>query len=53
MAETPKQMSNVNTSASCVDTIICWESQNLHESEIDLPCLIELTVGEDITSYGC
>ena len=35
------------------DTVICWESQNLRESVIDLPRLIELTVGEDITSYGC
>ena len=35
------------------DTVICWESQNLRESVIDLPHLIELTVGEDITSYGC
>ena len=57
MAETPKQISNLNKSTSCVtfnfDTIICWESQNLRESAIDLPRLIELTVGEDITSYGC
>ena len=30
------------------DTVICWESQNLRESVIDLPCLIELTVGEDV-----
>ena len=35
------------------DTVICWESQNLQESVIDLTRLIELTVGEDITSYGC
>ena len=53
MAETLKQISNVNTSASCFDTIICWESQNLRESVIDLPRLIELTVRENITSYRC
>ena len=35
------------------DSVICWESQNLRESVIDLPHLIELTVGEDITSYRC
>ena len=35
------------------NTVICWESQNLQESVSDLPRLIELTVGEDITSYGC
>ena len=35
------------------DTVICWESKNLRESVIDLPRLIELTVREDITSYGC
>ena len=35
------------------DTVICWESQNLQESVIDLTRLIELTVGEYITSYGC
>ena len=35
------------------DTVICWESQNLQESVIDLTRLIKLTVGEDITSYGC
>ena len=35
------------------DTVICWESQNLRESVIDLPHLIELTVREDFTSYGC
>ena len=35
------------------DTVIFWESQNLQESVIDLTRLIELTVGEDITSYGC
>ena len=37
----------------CFDTVFCWESQNLRESVIDLPRLIELTVGEDIASYGC
>ena len=35
------------------NTVICWESQNLRESVIDLLRLIELTVDEDITSYGC
>ena len=54
MAEMPKQISNVNKSASCAtfnfDTIICWESQSLWESVIDLPRRIELTVGEDITA---
>ena len=44
MTETPKQISYVNTSASCATS--CAKSQNL-------PRLIELTVGEDITSYGC
>ena len=33
--------------------VICRETQNLEESVIDLPRLIELTVSEDITSYGC
>ena len=32
------------------DTVICWESQNLRESVVNLPRLIELTVDEDITS---
>ena len=31
----------------------CWESQKLRESVINLPRLIELTIGEDIASYGC
>ena len=53
MAETPKQISNVNTSASCATFWICWKSQNLLESVIDFPRLIELTVDEYITSYGC
>ena len=47
---------NIYKSASCAtlcDTIICWESQNLRENVIDLPRLFELTVGEDITCYGC
>ena len=35
------------------DSVICWESQNFRESVIDLPRLIEWTVGEDITSYRC
>ena len=35
------------------DRVICWESQNFRESVIDLPRLMELTVDEDITSYGC
>ena len=30
------------------DTVICWESQNLRDSVIDLPRLIELKVSEDI-----
>ena len=37
----------------CFDNVICREGYNLWESVIDLPRLIELTVGEDITSYGC
>ena len=32
--------------------VVCWESQNLQESVVDIPLLIELTVDEDITSYG-
>ena len=36
-----------------LDTVICWESQTLRVSVIDLPRLIVLIVGEDITSYGC
>ena len=34
------------------DTVNCWESQNLRESVVDPPRLIELTVDEDITSYA-
>ena len=34
------------------DTVNCWESQNLRESVVDLPRLIDLTVDEDITSYA-
>ena len=33
--------------------VFSWETQNLGESVIDLPRLIELTVGKDITSYRC
>ena len=53
MAETPKQSSNLNTSARFLCDVFSWETQNLGESVIDLPRLIELTVGKDITSYGC
>ena len=52
MAEMPKQISNVNISASCATFRHCWESQNLRESVIDLPRLIKLTISEEITLTG-
>ena len=52
MAEKPKQISNVNISASCATFRHGWESQNLWESVIDLPRLIELIISEEITLTG-